>query len=564
MGDGMEQTDYTKIVPTKPPDGLVQWLEDQGFFQSHVLQYKAAWVLNPLSDEREQMVELKCSGCGETMYAPKVDAGRCHSSGASAPFGFFNPVSQAATICGNKTVCPMCGCAVRVCHVGRMRYGMTLEEKFPMTVGRVEDKLVLTGWYASQFVDHDGKEHISARHYEAYVFEKKKTVRLMGHIRCMSSVRFLTGWEQRKTCLDNWGQAPMVFPWDKAILEGTTVENSKLDLYMDNATAAFPVSYLRLWQKHPQVENLLVQGCGRLVGALIKREAYRSSYERAKGVPKLEAINWKEKRPSKMLGLTGEEFQCCRTMQWSPEELAFYLDCKNAGLKFKLPEDLVDCINTGSLRWCARVRDKKEVSLIRAVRYLKKQSALDRRADAGILEDYWNTARLEGYDMWDEHVRYPKDLMRAHDRVVKEKRDQLEAEEKVRLAAKYEKWRAEFAKRLERLSKFAWTADGILIRPAETPEELDMEGKILSHCVAGYKDTHAGGEKAIFFIRRESAPEVPWYTLELNMKTLEVCQNRGKANCARTSEVEAFEQAWLAHIKTLKPEKKKAKRGKAA
>ena len=201
---------------------------------------------------------------------------------------------------------------------------------------------------------------------------------------------------------------------------------------------------------------------------------------------------------------------------------------------------------------------------MRSVRYLKKQAALDRRVDQSILQDYWNVAALEDYDMRDEHVRYPKDLMRAHDRVVKERNERLEAIRKRELAAKYEKWRTDFAKRLKHLSKYAWAADGILIRPAETPEELDAEGKALSHCVAGYKDTHAGGEKAIFFIRRESAPEVPWYTLELNMKTLEVCQNRGNANCVRTSEVQAFEQAWLVHIKTIKQEKKKAKRGKAA
>ena len=91
---------------------------------------------------------------------------------------------------------------------------------------------------------------------------------------------------------------------------------------------------------------------------------------------------------------------------------------------------------------------------------------------------------------------------------------------------------------------------------------MDAEGKTLNHCVATYKNVHAAGKKAIFFIRREKEPDKPWYTLELDVEKLTVVQNRGKCNCARTKQVEEFEQAWLEHIRTIG--KSKEKRGNVA
>ena len=79
-----------------------------------------------------------------------------------------------------------------------------------------------------------------------------------------------------------------------------------------------------------------------------------------------------------------------------------------------------------------------------------------------------------------------------------------------------------------------------MIRPCAAPEELDTEGKTLNHCVATYKEKHADGKTAIFFLRRASEPEKPWYTLELKLDDFTVLQNRGKCNCARTAAVEAL------------------------
>lgn len=543
----MEQRDYAAELPQEPPEGLVPWLQKQGKLQEHVIWYKAAWVHDPLTGQRKRMAQLRCSACGDTMYA-----GRIPNPGHT--FGYVDPESGHPVSHGNHVRCPMCGCAAEALHVGRGRGGRYGKEYWPLTVTRVGDRLALVGWCVGKYISCEGAESISCQRYEAYVVEDRKVVRLMGYIKWMSCISFFGHWEQRKICLDNWGEADLVYPWDRRLLIGSTAENSKLDLYMRAAKEPYPVTYLRLWQRHRNLENLIMQGCGALVGEMIRAECCRYSYERARGVPQLAEINWKEKRPAKMLGLTGEEFRFCREFKWTPEELQFYRLCRETGIRLRVPEDLADCKAAG-LHWCRWVIEQERAPLLRTVRYLKRQRTKDRRADRHILDDYWRIARGEGYDLADEHVRFPKDLLRAHDRVTEERRVREEAQRARDRAEKNEKLREAFAARLEALAPLAWQRGGILIRPCAAPEELDAEGKALSHCVATYKDKHASGKTAIFFVRKASEPDKPWFTLELKLDDFTVVQNRGKCNCARPKAVEAFEAAWLEHIRPMKKKK---------
>lgn len=378
------------------------------------------------------------------------------------------------------------------------------------------------------------------------MIEGKKAVRLVAYQRCMSSVSFWDKWSQRRACTDVWGAAELIYPWDPAILQGTPAENSKLDLYMDAAETPYPLAYLRIWQKHKAIENLIVQGAGRLVGEMIAKEATRYSYQPPKATPKMEAINWKEKRPAKMLGLAAEEFRWCTKMGWNMAELELYREAGAAGIKMNMPADMETCRKAG-VSWCMKMIREK-MPMLRSARYIVKQVSTHQNVTVRELEDYWDMAQTLGYNMADSHVRYPKDLMRAHDRLIAEVREKKKQEldkENALLAIKFDKL-------AEELQPMAWQDGGIMIRPAASPVELDMEGKTLNHCVARYKNTHAKGEHVIFFIREEERPEQPWYTLELDLTELKVLQNRGKHNCARTTEVEAFEKAWLEHIRTSK------------
>ena len=97
------------------------------------------------------------------------------------------------------------------------------------------------------------------------------------------------------------------------------------------------------------------------------------------------------------------------------------------------------------------------------------------------------------------------------------------------------------------MAPLQWEHNGLVITPAQNEGQLIAEGKILGHCVGGYGKAHCEG-KSIFFIRHTDAPDLPFFTLQLNTKTGAVLQNRGEKNKDRTPEVKDFEEQWLAVI----------------
>ncbi len=88
---------------------------------------------------------------------------------------------------------------------------------------------------------------------------------------------------------------------------------------------------------------------------------------------------------------------------------------------------------------------------------------------------------------------------------------------------------------------------GLLIKPCRSHSELLNEGELLHHCVATYANSVAAGRTCIFFIRKITEPDIPFFTLEL--RDGKVLQNRGYKNCDRTTEVIVFEKKWLKYIK---------------
>lgn len=155
-------------------------------------------------------------------------------------------------------------------------------------------------------------------------------------------------------------------------------------------------------------------------------------------------------------------------------------------------------------------------------------------------------ARENGEDLTAGSVRFPQNLKTAHDNQT--------ARQRLKKDAALD---ALFQNRLSQLEDkyFIDSKLGLLIRPATSTQEMFREGEGLNHCVYSYRKRHAQGDTAIFLIRRLREPDKPYFTLELDEKTLTVRQNRGRSNCSRTSEVEQFEKAWLDFIRARRYER---------
>lgn len=538
----MEQINYEPLLPKAPPVDLVQWALEQEVFQQEYLIYKAGRVYEPLENRMRPAVEVVCTHCGKTFYAEKVDAGGCSACYAPAPFGWYHREMSESVISGSLTMCPVCGCEVKVVHVGSIPRGIedgawiTTMSRLPVE-GR-KDRFVLTEWLVKRWIEKSGKSRYTTDPYSAWVVEEKKVVRLMGYLRTISgNISLFHRWAQRKSFCDVYGTVSIYYPWDKSILEGTTAENCKLDLYQE-AGGKRLVSYLALWRKRPTAENLLVQGCGRFLVELIDRE--KTDGRDHGGIPKLPAINWKEKRPAQMLGLNKEEFRYMQHMRWTVEDLERYQLVKAAGLSVRLPED-IELLRSKAVYEINRILEEgAPLDFWRILRYLKKQ-----KQHWATLQDYWHMAHRLHRDLNDSLVRWPRNLKAAHDQVM--------TDQKAREDAALNEL---FVKRAEELDYLTFELDGLLIRPCQTETELIREGKDLHHCVATYAKGHVEGKTAILFIHQIAEPDKPFFTLEFDEKAKEVRQNRGLRNCDRTPEVKAFEKAWLSYVRRAKPKER--------
>ena len=74
--------------------------------------------------------------------------------------------------------------------------------------------------------------------------------------------------------------------------------------------------------------------------------------------------------------------------------------------------------------------------------------------------------------------------------------------------------------------RYFYEDENLLIRPARSAEEIVMEGRLLHHCVGGdnYLGKHDRGATYILMVRKQSDPENPYITVEIDTKIDRIIQ----------------------------------------
>lgn len=531
--------EYAAMIPAAPPFDLVGYLREKGKMQTEVISYKwlgrddaDSWMdcedfqkdLRPSTATKSAL--LWCSACGGRFlaeYLPRENATACHAGSGTGYSGVQIADAEVTEIISyreyDKLCCPLCGAKAVLQSTNSLQYGRGNQE-FVVVPTVAGDCLVLTQWCIERKI-YNGHAAMWETAVNAYIADGGKIIKLAHyqHNAMGETWANLGEWKRRAKVADDIG-APLLYGRNLPDLTGTCVENAKLWEYMEQAETretAYPVAYLRLYFKHPAVENLITAGLGKLVGAGI-RDYHRSMYgygysggASMTAAPKLDWVNWKEKRPARMIGLDKQQLKT-----W--QQMDFGLACLKVWKKHKLANDIsfADCC---TLMAAVGPTSADEILMagvppIRTANYLKRQNQA-----WNYLEDYWRMARLAGYDLDQDAVRWPKVLQRAHDRAA--------------AAVKYQKINSHtkeaFAKMTARCQGLAWEHDGICIRPAANPLELIEEGNTLRHCVGGYSESHAKG-KIILFVRHTQRPDRSWYTLNINVLTKEEIQLHGYRN----------------------------------
>lgn len=219
-----------------------------------------------------------------------------------------------------------------------------------------------------------------------------------------------------------------------------------------------------------------------------------------------------------------------------------------------------DCDNLEDLRFCQSLNvwdsDRK---LAHALQYTTK----DKLRKYFAKENMTNITNYDDYLTWLEELHYPMEkyylfpngFKEAHDKLCKEKQakaDQIARERKEMQRKIMAKLKAD----KDGIEAFHMHYGGLFVRIAESPDELIEEGKALHHCVGTYVDRVAKGLTTILFIRKEEAPDVPFYTMEF--KEGRVTQLYGKYDCKATAAVQEFRDEFVKKIENEFREEKKA------
>lgn len=555
--------DIIKLVPRTPPEGFLDWEPVKNQTDVHGLIYEAVWVedrsLENLITDRVRKVKkvrVKCSFCGTEELLDWCGTDICGNS-----YGFIHPLEAEPVRSGDATLCPFCrrcAVAVKAAETRVKGYAVTTYETFmsASVVGKA-NYLTLTGWRVERRVDREAHESLAALPYEAYVFgQGTECAKLTGWCNSYSGTAgyfhaLLHEWRQPQRWSESWGAENEIYNLTSELVEGSSLPNCKLCEYMSswhNFSEKYPVPYLRLYQWHPNVEVLLLHGLPRVLDDLLHKELHGFWGKNVQGLPVLDGIRWEEKKPARMLGLSREELRRGRKAAWGATLWEIFVGAKETG-EILTEEDMTNLFYLG---------DEKIIDLVgtapvgKSVRYLLKQCevvgpgleyedgtpAWDGSLDAPMLMDYWRMCQMVGRSLDDPTVRWPANLLYAHDSV-----------SELAQMMEQENLDAEFRKRRKHLSKYIFEADGYVIFPAGRQADLQRESDVLEHCVWSYGKRHARGELSIFFIRRSISPHEPYFTLNFNEERCSITENRGLRNCDPPVKVKAFAELWISWVR---------------
>lgn len=335
-------------------------------------------------------------------------------------------------------------------------------------------------------------------------------------------------------------------------LSGTAMQYADLEGYLEESGHnRNPIYFLEYHAKYPVIEFLWKAGYRNIV------------HNRIFGMSKenRNAIRWEQKKlracfkfPLRILKLMPPE-------EWSLNDIQRVNDLwERYGGKITDTEIRLVLESKVDIQLWSRATAYASVG--RILKYIQKQTEKrkgenpDRRnvskdESARIYRDYLQECEQLHLDLHDKEILFPKDLTAAHNRTmeqVKFERNKVDQEK--------------FQKAVEKLEKFAWSEGEFFIRPAREQMELMAEGKTLHHCVGGYIKRMAEGETAIFFLRKASEPDKPFYTLELQKKRVIQCRTEHNASYDRNPDVKNFVDMWMEKV-VKKGGNKKAKEAAA-
>lgn len=171
--------------------------------------------------------------------------------------------------------------------------------------------------------------------------------------------------------------------------------------------------------------------------------------------------------------------------------------------------------------------------------YAKKHEIIKKSYGYGSTEtnrlyhDYISMAKILRKNFKDDYWLMPKDIKKAHDKVLNELNQLREQKRLARETLKLKRLEKKFEKIIKKYSRIESQIDGFALILPKSYDDFVRESDYLKHCVGrtdSYYKKMANGEALIVFVRREKTIEKPVETVEFDIKNKSIIQCRGKNN----------------------------------
>ena len=426
---------------------------------------------------------------------------------------------------GDQIMCPWCGENVEVIHKSSLRGGRT-RQLLGCSVENVAGYTAVVCWLAARKWYDDGNYDVDIYPRDAYVIGERGGLTRFRHTKgtgAFSTEQRTRNWQVATNLTDSfavpyhdWGSINNRkiggCVWQECgDLEGQTGEKTGLATYVRSG-GRYPVTYLKLWKKNKNVENLINAGWWNLIEQSIAKVADYNPRDLRSWV---HGVDFTKAKPHEMLKMSKADFKVIsrRSYKWPAqtfEKWSEYYDSGGGCSALEFEKYYKEAHDTGVAALLALREEDDQIDFPQVARYMQKQklSLHDLRylVDARQMAEALNPDReLTHEELW------PRRLMAVHDRLQAIQRVQQDAKKTKELQSGFDRVVAE-------LGCLEWTDGDLRIVLPRGNDDLIREGSTLQHCVSGYGPGHVDGRGVIFFVRKYRRPERSFFTLDINMK----------------------------------------------
>lgn len=172
------------------------------------------------------------------------------------------------------------------------------------------------------------------------------------------------------------------------------------------------------------------------------------------------------------------------------------------------------------------------------LKYVRLQNRKNSAADFGIYYDYIVFAEKLNFDTKSKEVLFPKDLMRAHDRVIGY----------YRVVGNVVK-RKDFMTAIKNYANYSYEDKERYVDLITEPNLLALWAKKFDNCSYGYCDRIIKGQCVIFLVRLKAFPEYPYCMFEVETDSLRVVQARDRHNHTVSKYIKDFIDGFVDKLK---------------